>query len=1134
LATQPSRRSAAATRLCHFLVFPALCLAAGATACSSLPPPRSAPPQAPQQQPAPDPAPPARSQGELRLRLDAGRYVRLAIISAPVDLVVRQLGPDGATVEELQIPGGGDEVQRLAWITATAGEYRWIVAPRNPSGFPDSPAIAVEEERPAGPCDAARLRAERAVLGAQWELREPGQEAPAGARARALLEPVLASATEVGERDGVLAVLVEMGRAARNQGSEDAAELIDRAQELAHALGDARAEARGLEERALLLPDALAAQKVAMLLAALDLRQRLGGENGKAALLYQIGILYYYYLRNAELARQSYQGALELQSFNEDLRGQSWTLGELGIFYGIRSDTDRAHYYLELALERGRAADDRSAQAAALLGSARFDIDLGDLQAAYDKYSQARKLAVQAGVGLQSAWALDGLARVLLYLGEPERARQTYGEALNELEALHDPEGRADALLGIGSALEQKGETLGALDSFHKALDIIRANGLPRLEGLALYDLGKVHRELGEPAQAVPELESALALEASDSPVRLAQTQVELARAYTEAGTIAAAESAFRHAIQLSSRAPLVEAAAQAGLARIERDRGDLAAARSAIGRALEITEKLRSGVLRPDQRVSFLASRRSYYELLVDLLRRLDRLQPGAGHDAEAAGASEQARARGLLDLLARDKVDVRRGIPPELKQREQEIGARIARLQTRELSSAGLPLPEADVRRLDRELAKAEEEEKDLDAEIRGRQPAYAAVRAPQPLPLQEMQALLDERTALLEFFLGEESSYLFVVTSQALATYTLPPRLEIARLVERVNSAVNEDSRLQSGHFAEDAYELYRVLLLPAARELHSHRHLIIAPDGLLYSLSFEVLLTGPDAGRPRRDLPYLIREHSVSYVPSASVLAQLLTERQPPGDTQGGSKLFVGFGDPAKGSPPDRAAGAAPRVGGCDMKSGSEGEETGANRARAAMAEPRPLPAARDEVCRIARLFPPERVAVFTGSDATEETVKTNAMVASARNLHFASHGLLDENQPERSGLQLTHADGSKEDGLLQVREIFNLELHADLVVLSACNTGLGRVVSGEGLIGMTRAFFYAGAGSVVVSLWQVDDESTSDLMVSFYHHLQEVGNKSEALRRAKLELIDRSRYFHPPYYWAPFILVGRAQ
>jgi CHAT domain-containing protein/Tfp pilus assembly protein PilF len=1131
LATQPSRRSAAATSLCHFLVFPALCLAAGTMACSSLPPPRSVPPQAPQQQQPANPALLAGSQGELRLTLDAGRYVRLTITPAPVDVVVRHLGPDGSVVEELQIPGGGDEAQRLSWVSATAGEYRWIVAPRNPSGFPGSSAIAVEEERPAGPCDAARLRAERAVLGAQWELREPGQEAPAGARARALLEPVLASATEVGEREGVLAVLVEMARAARNMGSGDAAGLVDQALEMAHTLGDSRAEAKALEERAQLLP---AAQAVATFLAALELRQRLGSEIGQATVLYQRGTFYYYLLRDNELALQSYRQALQIQCRNGDLRAQSWTLGELGVLYGNQGNAGRAQDYLDLALERGNEAGDFNAEASAFEGSARFEIDLGNLQAAYDKYSQASRLVTPAGVTSQAAWALDGSARVLLYLGEPERARQIYVEALRDFDMLHLSEGRAEAQLGIGSAFEQEGEPHGALDAFKKALDIIRANGLQRMEGLALYDLGRAHRQLRQPTLAIPELERALALEAADSSVRQAQTHVELAKAYMQAGKTTAAESAFRHAIHLSSRAPVVEAAAQAGLAQIERDRGELAVARSAIGRVLEITERLRAGVLRPDQRVSFLASRRAYYEFLVDLLMRLDRLEPGAAHGVEAAGASEQARARGLLDLLARERVDVRRGVPAELKRREEEIAAHIARLQTRLLSSASLALPEAEVRRLDRELAKAEEEEKDLDAEIRGRQPAYAAVHSPQPLPLQEMQALLDERTALLEFFLGEESSYLFVVTSHALATYTLPPRLEIARLVDRVNSALNGDSRLRSGHFAEDAYKLYQVLLLPAARELRSHRHLIVAPDGLLYSLSFEVLLTGPDAGRPRRDLPYLIREHSVSYVPSASVLAQLPTERQPHVDKQGGSKLFVGFGDPGKESSPDRAAGAAPRAGGgCDMKRGGDGEEIAAGQARAVMAELRPLPAARDEVCRIARLFPQEQVAVFTGPDATEETVKTNAWVASARNLHFASHGLLDENHPELSGLRLTHGDGSEEDGLLQVREIFNLELHADLVVLSACNTGLGKVVSGEGLIGMTRAFFYAGAGSVVVSLWQVDDESTSDLMVSFYRHLQEVGDKSEALRRAKLELIDGSRFFHP-YFWAPFILVGRTR
>src|SRR5262249_4311309 len=155
---------------------------------------------------------------------------------------------------------------------------------------------------------------------------------------------------------------------------------------------------------------------------------------------------------------------------------------------------------------------------------------------------------------------------------------------------------------------------------------------------------------------------------------------------------------------------------------------------------------------------------------------------------------------------------------------------------------------------------------------------------------------------------------------------------------------------------------------------------------------------------------------------------------------------------------------------------------------------------------------------------------EENVKNNELVRSAQRLHFATHGLLDQKRPELSGLVLSRAPGSREDGLLQVYEIFNLDLDADLVVLSSCDTGLGTSVSGEGIVGVTRALLYAGAQSVVVSLWQVDDTSTPDLMIGFYRHLDQDAGKAESLRQAKLEMIRQGRFAHP-FYWAPFVLIG---
>jgi len=1130
LAIKPIPRPTCVARMHEVLAPLVLCLAACGLACSHLPPPRPRPPANTQAPSTALPLPPAANpaaQRELRLTLPAGTYVRLAILSTSPDLVVRQLGSDGRTAEEQQLTGGGIEPIRLSWVTARAGEHRWTVEPRNPRGPPGAHAIALEEERPAGPCDEARMHAERAVLAAHRELNAPRPDAAAAARA--LLEPAVAGAAETGERKAVLAAQLELARTAARQQAADGVRLYERALDLARELGDRPAEAEALQGLADLLPDT---RKLETLRAALEIRQQLGDEAGESYVFYLLG---YYYKTHGDTASalRSYHQALALQWRNEDVSNQAWTLCEIGALYGRQQELERAGEYLEVGLERGRAAGNLEAQAYALSESARLEIDLGELQTACDDYRLAHELLATSGSGIESAMALEGLGRCLLYLGEPERARQMFGDALSEFQASRHSQGQAWTLLGIGAALEAEHDAAGALHYFRKAMDIIREGSLHALEGVALYDLGKVHRELGQPTQAIAELERAVALEASDSPVRQAQTLLELANAHSQAGDTVRAKPAFQRAIQLSGRAPLVEAAARAGLARLDRDHGELVAARSAIRRALEITEELRAGVVRPDQRVSFLAARRAYYEFDVDLLMRCDRLERGAGRDAEALAASEQARARELLDLLARERVDLRHRMPPELEAREVATGERIALLQTR-LWSATESLPATDIQRLKRELNQAEDEEKELDAEIRRRQPAYAAVRAPRPLLLSEIQGLLDNSTALLEFFVGEESSYLFVVTRQGLATHPLPPRRQLEPLVERVHAAVEQDSRFRGRHFAEDAYQLYRLLLLPASGDLRGKSRLIIAPDGPFHSLNFEVLLTAavPGGGPPRRDLPYLIRERSVSYVPSASVLAQLLTESRRRGEADVRGKLFVGFGDPSEASSPAQGTGAAPlAIGGCDRPGGPGGWRRG-GLALAGVGQPRPLPAAHDEVCRIAKLFPADEAVVFLGRDASEENVKTSASVTWARNLHFAAHGLLEESSPERSGLRLAHAS-STEDGLLQVREVFNLDLHADLVVLSACQSGLGKAVSGEGLIGMTRAFLYAGAGSVVVSLWQVDDNSTSDLMVSFYRHLQEVGDKTVALRHAKLELIDRSRYVHP-YFWAPFILIGRPQ
>jgi CHAT domain-containing protein len=422
----------------------------------------------------------------------------------------------------------------------------------------------------------------------------------------------------------------------------------------------------------------------------------------------------------------------------------------------------------------------------------------------------------------------------------------------------------------------------------------------------------------------------------------------------------------------------------------------------------------------------------------------RLAEREPAAGHEAAALEASEQARARSLLDLLAAANVET---------------------------------TPEA----------------------------------APEPLTRAAIQALLDPRAALLEYVLGRDRSFLFVATRESLRSYRLPPKREIEPLVKELRAALASPSRREFGRYVGAARRLYELLIAPAADVLRGQERLLIAPDGALYHLPFEALI-GDGAGGGRRgyrDPRYLLNRWAISCTPSASVLAGL--RARPARDADSASdKIFLAFADPAY----EADLASAP------MRTD---DLTGRGKLRRLVESSR-------EASEIARLYRAEDVVIFTRQSAVEEQVKSNEAVGRARRLHFATHARMDEQRPEASGLLLARQADSPEDGVLQIAEVFKLKLQAELVVLSACETGLGRTLNGEGVIGLTRAFMSAGARSVAVSLWQVADASTAELMAGFYRRLEREGDKAEALRRAKQELIEAGRYAHP-YFWAPFVLSG---
>ncbi|MBP6820999.1 MAG: CHAT domain-containing protein, partial [Acidobacteria bacterium] len=414
--------------------------------------------------------------------------------------------------------------------------------------------------------------------------------------------------------------------------------------------------------------------------------------------------------------------------------------------------------------------------------------------------------------------------------------------------------------------------------------------------------------------------------------------------------------------------------------------------------------------------------------------------------------------------------------------------------------------------------------------------------ALKFPEPIKLPEAQKLLDERSAMLAFSLGEQESFLFAVTSNDYKVFKLKPAAEIRRQVDDLLGAIHGKGRANSpmGTFKSSARELYQSLIEPAKEMLAGKSELIVVADESLHRLPFEVLLTTQPEGKWEQ-LPYLVRDFAISYAPSVSVLAFLKT--QPKHTTP---KDFIAFGDPIIGkddqlndqakmlaSSATRSLAIKPERFGFWRKvfgSSTRGASTGTLKFDR-------LPFSRDEATEIAKLFPAGKADLFLDKNATEENAKTKDLLGQYGIVHFSTHGLPHEDRPRFSSLIMSSPAKAKqdtatiEDGWLSAYEIFNLKLKANLVVLSACETGLGKEVKGEGLMSLTRAFMYAGAPSVVVSLWKVNDAASKDLMVAFYRQLRggEKLSYSEALRRAQLEMIGKG---NAPKFWAPFVLVGK--
>jgi len=502
---------------------------------------------------------------------------------------------------------------------------------------------------------------------------------------------------------------------------------------------------------------------------------------------------------------------------------------------------------------------------------------------------------------------------------------------------------------------------------------------------------------------------------------------------------------------------------------------------------ALEIAESIRSSLASSDFRQSYFVGVRNRYDLLIDILMRQRR-------EAEAFAVSERARARSLLEMLGESRSDIHEGVNPELLEREKQIRAALR---------VKIAAPESKVQKLVLDY-------REVSNAIRAQNPRYASLTLPEALRLSEVQSeILDAETLLLEYALGEERSYVWAVTRDSVTARELPSRSK----VEAAGRAAFKEMSTHQGTGAVKA--LSRMLVAPVAAKLGHHR-LVVVTEGALQYIPFAALTTAD--GKP------LAAAHEVVSLPSAATVRAL---RQQSARRVIPSQTAAVFGDPVFARNDSRLANLA---GGVSPEKSNALLERSAQDTGFARFER--LPSTRAEAEAIAGYAGASRSRTFLDFDASWEAA-TSPELADYRIVHFATHGLLNNRHPELSGLVFSLVDkqGNPRNGFLQAFEVYNLRLSADLVVLSACQTAVGQDVKGEGLLGLSRGFMYAGAQRVVASLWKVPDRASAELMKYFYRGMLVNGLRPAAALRAAQAVMRKNPRTADPYYWAGFILQG---
>lgn len=891
------------------------------------------------------------------------------------------------------------------------------------------------------------------------------------------------------------------------------------------------------------------------------------------------------------------QGIRPAERSLDDLRCLAQVNNNQGEVYYYRGDLPRAKEYFNRALGLHLAAGDRRGQALAHLNLGYACSDSGALHNSLAQLAQSLNLwkAVDDAKGEALVNAARGL--VLSFRGEKQNAFDAYNTALQQFRKIGDLQGEAAALNSSGKAYEDLNEPQLALDHYSRALKLFEQSLNRDAEAVTLYYLGRVYRVLGDDTRALERYEHCLSLSRALGKHRIENyalvdiasieaskgnqhsalrgfdkalnfyRQVKDTRGqahlfnnigdvYLSLAEYKRARSSYQKALTLSREAEdqRGEASMLYKVARAEHAIGDLKQALTDMEAAIRINESLRVKVGRQDLRSSFFASAHDQFGLYIEILMQMHEQRPSAGFAARAFEVSESARARTLLEILANADLDVRKDVAPELLERERQIEESLAAKAQSQIAISTDSGGDPEANKLEEETRWLTNEYQKVRSQVTEQGLHKAAFVEPQPLHLSEIQTeLLDDDTILLEYYLGEKKSYLWAVTSTSLSSYELPPRREIDDLARKTyqllsasHAVAGSEQTLNtspdtSGAIDESYWQkagiLSDILLGRVAADL-GHKRMLIVPDSALQYIPFDAL-PGPVAAADvspatavtttDRSLP-LVVNHEVVNLPSISTLAALRRRAMHP---ESARKMVAVLADPVFESddPRFQLHGAKQQASEADPLNTLQLRSSLRDIDQSAAGVSR-LPFTLLEAKSIMAVAPEHERTIISGFAANRDLV-VNGGLRDYRIVHFATHGVINCQHPELSGIVLSMLNerGEHENGFLQLHDIYKLDLSANLIVLSACRTGLGKDIRGEGLVGLTQGFFHSGANSMVSTLWTVDDRASAELMKHFYSGMLKQGlTPATALREAKLKLWQERRW-QSPYYWAGFVLQG---